>query len=259
MKPISMITAFNQTPIFSIEEGDPFLNVSEFFADSIQGENHVGFPATFLRLKGCTLDCSYCDSKEVWRTGRPYGFTELFRMMEKADSHQRPLIAKFEEGQHLVITGGSPLLQQKPLILFLKEFLKRYRFLPYIEIENECTLFPGSELVDMVSCWNNSPKLMSCGMPQKAYYKPEILLQLSQLKNSWFKFVIKEELDWLEIEEYYLETGFIDRSQVVLMPEGINRGELRETRLKTLNLAIKHNVRFTDREHIVIWNKQTGV
>lgn len=65
--------------------GEPFLEVAEFFADTIQGENFVGYPSTFLRLQHCTQNCVWCDTQEVWRYGNPYTYNELFSMMEEAD------------------------------------------------------------------------------------------------------------------------------------------------------------------------------
>ena len=228
-----------------------FLNVSEFFFDTIQGENFVGYPAAFLRLQGCILNCSYCDSTEVWRVGNPYTFAELFEAMEEAG-----LLPKLVDGQHLVITGGSPLLQQTSLIAFLQEFIKRYRFQPFIEIENECAFIPKKELIALVSLWNNSPKLKSSG---NAYFHKEALQTVAALSNSWFKFVISKESDWEEIQSTYLDTGLLSKKQLVLMPEGADRKRLAETRDITVQMAIKHNVRYTSREHIVLWDKKTGV
>ena len=102
---IKQIIAANSHPdkrIFQ-KDGSKYLNISEFYYDTIQGEGiYIGQPAAFLRLKGCTMDCVYCDSKEVWRHGCPYTFTELFELM--------PLhfIMQLRAGQHLVFTGGSP-------------------------------------------------------------------------------------------------------------------------------------------------------
>lgn len=40
-----------------VDPNEPFLNVSEFFMDTLQGENFVGYPAAFLRLQNCTQSC----------------------------------------------------------------------------------------------------------------------------------------------------------------------------------------------------------
>lgn len=233
---------------------DPYLNVSEFFCDTIQGENFVGWPATFLRMQDCTLNCVWCDTSEVWRYGNPYTFEELFELMEKAGVPQ-----KFKDGQRFVLTGGSPLKQQKPLTAFLQEFIVRYGFKPFIEVENECTLIPEQPFVDLVDLWNNSPKLKHSGNPIGKQYRPPVLRKLSSMENAWFKFVIGSEEDWHEIEKYFLAPGHILKSQVVLMPLGGSLRELEINRPITVELAIKNNVRYSTREHVVLWDKMTGV
>jgi len=231
-----------------------YLNVAEFFCDTIQGENFVGYPATFLRLQGCTSVCSYCDTLEVWRFGNPYTFEELFELIEKFD-----LVRKFREGQHLVLTGGSPMLQQDNVVRFIQEFIKRYEFKPYIEIENECTLMPHDQLVDIVDLWNNSPKLLDSGSADFIRYQPRILSYLSSLKNAWFKFVISKEEDWKEIKSDFLDKRLIRKDQVVLMPLGATRQELIENRERVVEISIRENVRYTTREHVIIWDKKTGI
>ena len=43
------------------------------------------------------------------------------------------------------------------------------------------------------------------------------------------------------------------------MPEGQTQDELSKTRELTANMSILNEVRFSDRLHITIWNKKTGV
>jgi 7-carboxy-7-deazaguanine synthase len=237
-----------------IVEGDNVLHVAEFFCDTIQGENFVGSPSTFLRLQGCTLNCDWCDTKEVWRFGNPYTYAELISIMEQHD-----VINKMRQGQHLVITGGSPLRQQKGIVGFLKLFIQTFHFQPYLEIENECTIMPNAYMNGHVDCWNNSPKLSMSGNKKEFRYKPEVLKALSKRPNSWFKFVVKDESDWKEILEDFLIPELITKDQIVLMPLGATRDELCENRERVVRMAIKHNVRYSTREHIILWDKKTGI
>lgn len=75
------------------------MKVCEIFV-SIQGEStFAGVPCTFVRLSGCNLRCSYCDT--------PYAYEEGTEM-----SVDSILDKVSEEGIRLVeITGGEPLLQ----------------------------------------------------------------------------------------------------------------------------------------------------
>lgn len=232
------------------------LKISEFFMDAIQGEGiSIGAPAAFLRLQGCTLNCIFCDSKSVWKFGNPYSFGELFDMMEKSG-----LIERLKNGTHLVLTGGSVLKQEKQIEQFLYAFMIKYKFKPFIEIENECTLMPSTNMVgDLIDQWNNSPKLENSQNKKTVRYKPEILKALSGLSNSWFKFVVTDEASWEEIELDFLEPGLIRREQIILMPEGESRKALEKTRMLTAEIAIREGVRFSDREHVILYDLKTGV
>jgi organic radical activating enzyme len=247
-------TLIKQNPDFDKRvDGSDKLAISEMFCDTIQGEGiSAGVPATFLRLQGCTLQCVWCDTLEVWPNGNEYSFDEIFVMFEKAD-----LIRKFGNGQHLVLTGGSPLKQQKQLVEFLNQFYDRYDFTPYVEIENEAVLKPVDEIMCLIDQWNNSPKLANSGMKERVRLKPEILQQLRSQYNSWFKFVITCEEDWNEIERDFLP--HIDKDQIILMPEGVTQEQINEKREFVADMAVREGVRFSDRLHITIWNKKTGV
>jgi len=76
------------------------MKVCEIFK-SIQGESsYAGMPCTFVRLAGCNLRCSYCDTT--------YAYDEGIELSENEIINQVSLI-----GVNLVsITGGEPLLQE---------------------------------------------------------------------------------------------------------------------------------------------------
>lgn len=193
-----------------------------------------------------------CDTLDVWPHGNEYSFEEIFELFDNIDLPER-----LKAGQHLVLTGGSPLKQQKRLISFIQSFIARYGFKPYIEIENEGVLFPVPEFEQLVDCWNNSPKLANSGMKERVRLKPDVIKHLNNLENSWFKFVIASQEDWEEIKNDYLP--LISKEQVILMPEGITQDELNERREFVAEMAVKYGVRFSDRLHITIWNCKTGV
>jgi len=81
------------------------LRISEIFK-SIQGEStYAGFPCAFVRLAGCNLNCSYCDTPEARQGGEEKSIEEI---MDKV----RSLGGKLVE-----VTGGEPLLQDETPIL----------------------------------------------------------------------------------------------------------------------------------------------
>ncbi|NLD91624.1 MAG: radical SAM protein [Fibrobacter sp.] len=75
------------------------LTVCEIFK-SIQGEStYAGCVCTFVRLTGCNLDCSYCDTRYAFIEGTPMSVDTI---MDSVDAH----------GVNLVeLTGGEPLIQ----------------------------------------------------------------------------------------------------------------------------------------------------
>ena len=93
------------------------LEVNEIFY-SIQGESiFAGCPCVFVRLTGCNLRCSYCDTQYAYLEGQPMTL--------------QAIIAKILEFQcRLVeITGGEPLLQSETPELIFRLLEKGYQVL----------------------------------------------------------------------------------------------------------------------------------
>lgn len=75
--------------------------VNEIF-HSIQGESSfAGRPCVFVRLTGCNLRCSYCDTRYAYDEGDAY---EITAIMEIIRSYKCNLVE---------ITGGEPLIQEE--------------------------------------------------------------------------------------------------------------------------------------------------
>lgn len=231
-----------------------YLDVSELFSRTIQGEGvYSGIPAVFLRLQFCTLDCIWCDTTEVWRTGNRYLVDEILDLFE-----EHGVVHDLQNGHHLVLTGGSPIRQQEALELLLQRFYTRYDFLPFVEVENECTRMPSKEMLRLVNCWNNSPKLSNSGMKSKIRIKPDILETLTQTQDSWFKFVVDCEEDWEEIQQDFIDPGLIYKSRIILMPKFSKLEDL-EINKRIADMAVKYGVRFSTRLQVVLWDQTTGV
>ena len=88
------------------------LKVNEIFY-SIQGESsYAGQPCVFIRLTGCNLRCSYCDTQYAWDKGYILSLDNIFK---KAASYHCHLVE---------VTGGEPLLQKASIDL-MKMFLRQ--------------------------------------------------------------------------------------------------------------------------------------
>jgi 7-carboxy-7-deazaguanine synthase len=81
---------------------DPFLPVVETF-HSLQGEGmHSGRSAFFIRLAGCRVGCSWCDTKHSWPQGQ-HPQVPLQALVDQACQ------AAAAGGAFVVVTGGEPL------------------------------------------------------------------------------------------------------------------------------------------------------
>lgn len=227
------------------------LIVSEVFY-SLQCEGRsIGTPAVFLRLAGCNLLCESktwrCDTIEVWQKGRATFFPYVLYKLH---------VDRLKTGAHLVITGGEPLLHQTLIIDYLSWFLRTYDFIPFIEIETNGTIVPHPSLINVVKYWNVSPKLANSGEPPSKRINETAIDSFNKLDNSIFKFVIGNMPEIFDILQDYPS---IKGSKVWLMPAGSTQDELNEVRIEVAETAIKFGYNYSERLHIVIWNKKTGV
>ncbi len=93
------------------------MKVCEIFS-SIQGEStYAGVPCAFIRMTGCNLRCSYCDTVYAYEEGTELTVGEV---MEKIEAIGLKTVE---------ITGGEPLLQKDVHLLAGKLLDKGYRVL----------------------------------------------------------------------------------------------------------------------------------
>jgi len=92
-----------------------FFFINEIFY-SIQGEGYSsGFPTVFVRLQGCNLACSWCDTKYAQSLDESNEYCKIG--VESLIS----TIRSYENHSHICITGGEPLLQKDALLLLLNK------------------------------------------------------------------------------------------------------------------------------------------
>jgi 7-carboxy-7-deazaguanine synthase len=79
------------------------MRVIEIFA-SIQGEGrYIGRPQVFIRLAGCNLRCSWCDTTYAYDGGRKMSVSEIVTAVRRLGF------------KGVCVTGGEPMLQAKEL------------------------------------------------------------------------------------------------------------------------------------------------
>jgi 7-carboxy-7-deazaguanine synthase len=81
---------------------------------SIQGEStYAGLPCVFVRLTGCNLRCSWCDSEYTFTGGHRMSLEEVLEEVER-----------LSPGGGLVeITGGEPMLQESDVVPLMQRLL----------------------------------------------------------------------------------------------------------------------------------------
>lgn len=93
------------------------LTVNEIFK-SIQGESSfTGLPCIFIRLTGCNLRCTWCDTEYAFYEGKPKSVEDI---VDAIDPLGIPLVE---------ITGGEPLLQDEVYDLMNALLAKNYQVL----------------------------------------------------------------------------------------------------------------------------------
>jgi 7-carboxy-7-deazaguanine synthase len=107
------------------------LKVNEIFY-SIQGESsYTGYPCIFVRLSGCNLRCSYCDTQYAYEDG---GQLEIAEIVNSVKAYDCPLVE---------ITGGEPLIQAETPILITQLIENGYKVLLETNGSQDISLVDG--------------------------------------------------------------------------------------------------------------------
>ncbi len=206
------------------------LKINEIFK-SIQGESsHSGLPCVFVRLTGCNLRCTWCDTEYAFYEGKGMTVDDVVDAVDQC-------------GISLVeITGGEPLMQKEAIPLMQTLLGKKYTVmletggaLPIDEVPE-----PVIKILDL--------KCPGSGEVSKNNYEN---LQHLTLKDE-VKFVIldREDYDWSKniLNEYLLP----QKAQVLFSPvyEKLDLKDLVQWVLED-NLP----VRIQTQLHKVIWSK----
>jgi 7-carboxy-7-deazaguanine synthase len=89
------------------------MQITEIYK-SIQGEStHAGLPCVFVRLTGCNLRCSWCDSEYTFTGGQRRTVEEVAAEVERISP----------AGGLVEITGGEPMLQERELVPLMQSLL----------------------------------------------------------------------------------------------------------------------------------------
>ncbi|MBU0951977.1 MAG: radical SAM protein [Elusimicrobia bacterium] len=172
------------------------LKINEIYK-SIQGESRfAGYPCIFIRLAGCNLRCSYCDTKYAYNKGREMSISGI---MDKIRHFKTKLIQ---------ITGGEPLLQKETPQLVRKLLSKGYK-----------VLIGTNGSWDISKVDKRAIKLMDIKCPGSRQSGKMLRGNFRHLnKNDEIKFVICNRKDYTFAKDIIKKHNLAKNTLVVLSP-----------------------------------------
>lgn len=281
------------------------IKIAELFY-SIQGEGrYMGVPSVFLRTFGCNFKCAGFgmprgqSSQEVEtiaaRITEFKDYTELPLVSTGCDSYaswdprfkdlspmldSNAIVNRIMEilphrrwqDEHLVITGGEPLLgwQRAYLDLLAHPSMNR---LKEITFETNGTQKLTTEFASCLHTWMRhhendfhreitfsiSAKLPCSGEKWVDAIKPEIVAEYEEYGTAYLKFVIATEQDFVDAMQAtaeYRATGFT--GQVYLMPVGGVESVYALNNRAVANMAMRAGLRYSDRLQVPLFKNEWG-
>ena len=282
------------------------IKVAELFY-SIQGEGrYMGVPSVFLRTFGCNFTCdgfgmprgeksnernlvaerivefkqykdlplvhTGCDSYASWDPR----FKDLSPMVETdglAENIVSILPHKEWRDEHLVITGGEPLLGWQRAYPDLLDHPKM-KALKELTFETNGTMRLTKDFKAYLQKWNQerwphgnggeitfsvSAKLPCSGEPWDDAIKPEVVCEYEDVGTVYLKFVIATEQDFADAEcaiGAYRAAGF--KGNVYLMPVGGVESVYALNNRRVAELAMKAGLRYSDRLQVPLFKNEWG-
>lgn len=279
------------------------IKLAELFY-SIQGEGRfMGVPSVFMRTFGCNFKCagfgmpkgesttevdpiaanvhlykSYeelplvstgCDSYASWHPAFKH-LSPFYSPDEIAENIMKILPYGHWEEEHLVITGGEPLLKWQNIY---PEFLEhpKMRDLREITFETNGTQKLTPEFKKYLLHWgletrgynrltfSVSAKLSCSGEERSIAIRPDIVREYEEVGYTYLKFVIATEEDAeeaLETVDIYRAEGF--SGPVYLMPVGGVESVYTLNNRRVAELAMKHGLRYSDRLQVPLFKNEWG-
>lgn len=205
------------------------LRVTEIF-HSIQGEStYAGRPCVFVRLTGCPLRCTWCDTEYAFHGGTDMTIEDVLTQIRRFDC---PLVE---------VTGGEPLHQ--PAALPLIERLCAEGLEVLVETSGAIDVTPVDRRAHLIL----DIKCPGSGMTDRMMWSN--LSHLSAQDEA--KFVIKDRADYEWACQVVRHETLPERCRVLFSPVF---GELDPRQLAEWILADRLPVRFQLQLHKIIWS-----
>ena len=279
------------------------IKIAELFY-SIQGEGrYMGVPSVFLRTFGCNFRCAGFGMPRGEMSHEAIDLAATHTMIKAFEKYEDlPLVStgcdsyaswmpEFKDlspllttdaiverimeilphnkwlDEHLVITGGEPLLgwqKQYPDLLSHPKMA----CLKEITFETNGSMRLTKDFKEYLQDWNKvgreitfsvSAKLPCSGEPWDDAIKPEVVCDYENYGTVYLKFVIATEQDFADAEcaiAAYRAAGF--KGHVYLMPVGGVESVYALNNRNVADLAMKHGLRYSDRLQVPLFKNEWG-
>ena len=210
------------------------LKINEIFY-SLQGESsRIGLPTTFVRLTGCPMRCTYCDTAYAFHEGKNLSFDEIIDEIKHFDTN------------FITVTGGEPLAQRSC-----------YAFLDQLcDIGYDVSLETGGAL--SIKDVHEKVKIIldiktpGSGESENNHWDNLLLIK----PTDEIKIVITDQNDYKWAKKVIQEKGLYLNSDILFSP---SFGDLEPSELAGWILKDNLKVRMQLQLHKIIWGEKKGV
>ena len=209
------------------------LKITEIFY-SLQGEaRDSGWPTVFIRLTGCPLRCTYCDTEYAFTGGTSMKLDDIVQAVQ-----QYPV-------RHVCVTGGEPLAQ-KPCIKLLQRLCD----------EGYEVSLETSGAMDISKVDSRVARVVDMKTPASGENDRNLLDNLEYLTSKdQVKFVICNSDDYEWAKGMVSQFALPERCDVLFSPAAPGQSA---TELADWILADRMNVRFQVQLHKLLWGDVQG-
>jgi len=215
------------------ESREGMLKITEVF-HSLQGEAlQAGLPTVFVRLTGCPLRCTYCDSEYAFYGGEWMSFEQIFEQIEKYGT------------KYVCVTGGEPLAQKRCAAFLVLLCDAGY------DVSLETSGAVDIELAD-----RRVRRVMDLKTPDSGEEGRNLWQNVDRLtERDQVKFVICSRQDYEWACEQLESRGLAGRCEVLFSPSW---GQVDPAELADWILQDRLPVRFQLQLHKLLWGDEPG-
>ncbi|QLG89082.1 7-carboxy-7-deazaguanine synthase QueE [Chitinibacter bivalviorum] len=210
------------------------LRITEIF-HSLQGEtSRMGLPTVFVRLTGCPMRCTYCDSAYAFTGGKTVAIDDIMAQIASYGC------------KTVCVTGGEPLAQKPVHILFKRLCDEGY---------SVSTETGGGQPIDAVD--PRVSRILDIKTPKSGELKNMLWANVDAVnERDEIKFVLVDRSDYEWARDLVREKQLHQKAPVIFSPVWES---LKPVDLAEWVIADKLDVRVQVQLHKILWGEKPGV